>query len=97
MSMVLALDGPERGKLRMLADSSSNCYMVSQFAPVTAPIDYGQEVMLKPLTYHIHKILFLGFIIRVASLKLLPDDIDPYDVIELLLTDAARQATERPS
>lgn len=92
MPIALVIDGPEHGRIRLVYGER---FIVKQLPQITDHIPY-EEVILTDIIYYVHKILFLGFIIRVASVHGLVDEIDRYDVVELLLTDMARQATERP-
>ena len=90
--IVVCIDGPARGFLRDSPDG------YRWFIVRTAPPDYigpYDTVVIQETTYYIHQFAFLELIIFVASVHLLPEEIDQYDAAECLLSENARQSSRR--
>jgi len=92
--MVVCVDGPTRGRLR--AVMSGTRFQIYDTPIITSvgipdPYDLGPEA----LTYHVHRIPFLDFDIRIASMQIDANNINPYDIISCLFNESGRQATYR--
>lgn len=97
--MVVCVDGPSRGKLRAVTGGERKMFLAYDNPMPSTSIHNSSpnwdDVTIPVLTYHVHTIHLLGFLIRVASLHINTRDINPYDVLELLFSESARQATYR--
>jgi hypothetical protein len=95
--MVLCVDGPSRGRLRAVTGGERIRFHVYDYRPIAVTLlgDDRKELNADTLTYHVHQIFLLGFITRIASIHINQDDINPYDIIETLFSEPARQATYR--
>ena len=86
-SMVLVVDGPARGRVREVESTSFRVYEEPLLGGITT-----NAVTDKPIMYYVHPIHLVGFVIFIASIQTNVDAISPYDLIELLLSDQAKQA-----
>jgi len=92
--MLVCVDGPTRGRLRTV--TSGTRFHAYDMPIITSTKGTDQyDLDLKDLTYHVHQIHLLGFVTRIASMQLNATDIDPYDIITSLFSEAGRQATYR--
>lgn len=83
---VLAIDGPARGTLR---DVKSH-----RFLSVVSSIDNILSGDIQETTYHVHKFLLCGRLIRIASTHMMPDQISDIDVFEAIASPNAKDAAE---
>jgi hypothetical protein len=94
--MVVCVDGPSRGRLRAVTSPERTRFHAYDMSAVTATkVEGTAGLAFDMMTYHVHQISFLGFSVRVASMKLNANEIDPYDIISCLFNEAGRQATYR--
>jgi hypothetical protein len=94
--MVVCIDGPTRGRLRAITSPEKTRFHAYDMTVITAAkAGETTELTFHPLTYHVHRISFLGFDIRVASMQIDISNIDPYDVISAIFNESGRQATYR--
>jgi hypothetical protein len=93
--MVICVDGPTRGRLRAVTGGQKTRFQVYDVSVQPLPDPDGEDITLPTLDYHVHQIHLLGFTTRIASIQINQDNIDPYDVISCLFSEAGRQATYR--
>ncbi len=94
--MVVCVDGPTRGRLRAVTGGEKTRFHAYDMSAITATrVEDTANLVFDALTYHVHIISFLGFGIRIASMKMNANEIDPYDIITTLFNEAGRQATYR--
>ena len=84
---VLVVDGPSRGQVL-----TTKAIRFQAMAPITmmAPADGT----VRQLTYYVHRFYLCGRLIKIASLKILVDDIKPQDAFEAIASDKAKEAAE---
>lgn len=78
---VLCVDGPARGNVH---DIEGNTGALFRIPSVVSP---GHIVV-----YYVHNFQIAGMMMRIASVHLMSDDIRPYDVFDLVVSDLAKQA-----
>lgn len=97
-AMVVCIDGPTRGRLRAVTGGERtrfHAYDMPLPPSLSENTTGWNEIIMPVLTYHVHTISFMGFYIRVASIQIDVDKIEPYDIITTLFNESARQATYR--
>jgi len=75
----LVIDGPASGEIREVDG-------VRFVVPVPDASGYRKQ------EYHIHQFQLCGYRIRVASIQMMTDDIDPYHVWYFVVSDKAKEA-----
>jgi hypothetical protein len=84
---VLVIDGPARGEV---LTTKATCFQA--MAPMS--MIASADSMIRQMTYYVHRFYLCGRMIRIASLKLLVDDIRPEDAFEYIASDKAKEAAE---
>lgn len=77
----LFVDGPARGEVREVTGHRAQVLVRSLLAPEP-----------RELVYHIHHFVILGRTLRIASLELDAANIPPFGLLDLVLSDKAKEA-----
>jgi hypothetical protein len=83
-SKVLIIDGPARGRIY---EVSSHRFLVAIDMPLETLGD------IQKVAYNVHKFFLLGRTIRIASTKVLADDISEADAFEAIASPNAKEAS----
>jgi hypothetical protein len=78
--MVLLVDGPERGNVIEMKDNH-----------IVLPTFAGHDDIQNTI-YHAHQSQLLGKVLRVASIHLIANNIDPDNLFDLIASDKAKIA-----
>jgi hypothetical protein len=81
---VIVVDGPARGQV---LETDQHRFLALD-DPMLGP---GPET-IRQVTYHVHKFLLLGRMLRIASTRLMSEQISNVDLFEALASDKAKDA-----
>ena len=78
---VLCIDGPARGKIHDIRNNLGGRFLCTD-------IISGQSDVM----YYIQRFQVAGIMFWLSSIHMFPDDINPHDVFEFVVSDLAKQA-----
>ena len=83
---VIVVDGPSRGEVY---ETDAHRFLAMDTRPDATTI---LGTIIKEVTYHVHRYLFLGRMLRLASVEYDSNKISELDLFEVLASDKAKDA-----